>query len=146
MVEPVFGKVRPWFWVHGLLVVTAFALPGSLGRTTLRRLHMNADALDDKRVRRYGTLGLTRYRRGVPKRVVPVTDAELGAINVPTLLLLGERSEVHKAQALATRIRHAMPDVDAHVVSGAGHALPIDKPDEVAARLLAFLTKTSATE
>jgi pimeloyl-ACP methyl ester carboxylesterase len=32
-----------------------------------------------------------------------------------------------------------MPNVDAQVVSDAGHALSLDKPDDVAARLLAFL-------
>jgi pimeloyl-ACP methyl ester carboxylesterase len=138
MVEPVFDKVRPWFWAHGLLVLSAFAMPRSLARKTLHRLHMSADVLDDKRVRRYGALGLTKYRRGLPG-VTPLTDEQLRATEVRTLLLLGEHSEVHKADAVAARARTTMPNVDAQVVSDAGHALSLDKPDDVAARLLAFL-------
>lgn len=147
LVEPVLGKVRPWFWVHGILVALAFVFPRPLARCSLRRLHMNADLLEDKRVRRYGSLGLTRYRRGLPKGVTPVTDAELGATNAPTLLLLGEHSEVHNSRAVAARVRAAMPNVDAELVNGAGHALPITKADEVAARLRSFLAKApSAAE
>src|SRR5262249_14526480 len=141
LVEPVLGKVRPLFWVHGVLVALAFVLPRPLARRSLRRLHMNADLLEDKRVRRYGFLGLTRYRLGLPKSVKPVTNAELGATNVPTLLLLGEHSEVHKAKTVAARVRAAMPNVDAELVHGAGHALPVDKADEVVARLRSFLAK-----
>jgi pimeloyl-ACP methyl ester carboxylesterase len=67
LVEPVLGRVRPFFWVHGILVALAFVLPRPLSRRSLRRLHMNTDLLEDTRVRRYGFLGLTRYRRGLPK-------------------------------------------------------------------------------
>jgi pimeloyl-ACP methyl ester carboxylesterase len=144
LVEPVLDRVRPWFWVHGLLVLTAFALPRSLARPALRHLHMGDELLDDKRVRRYGFLGLTRYRRGLPKSVTPVTDEELGEIDVATLLLLGENSEVHKSEAVARRVREANRNIKAEVVSGAGHGLPIDKPDEVAARLLSFIAERSA--
>jgi pimeloyl-ACP methyl ester carboxylesterase len=144
LVEPVLGKVRPLFWVHGILVAVAFVLPRPLARRSLRRLHMNPDLLEDKRVRRYGFLGLTRYRRGLPKGVTPVTDAELGATNVRTLLLLGEHSEVHKSRAVVARVRAAMPNVDAKLIDGAGHDLPVSKPDEVAARLRSFLAKASS--
>jgi pimeloyl-ACP methyl ester carboxylesterase len=101
---------------------------------------MNADVLDDKRVRRYGALGLTKYRRGLPRGVTPVTDEELGTVEVRTLLLLGEHSEVHHAEAVAARARDTMSNVDAQVVPDAGHALPLGRPEEVAARLVAFLT------
>jgi hypothetical protein len=79
-----------------------------IARRALRRLRMNADVLEEKRVCRYGFLGLTRYRRGLPKPV-PVADAELAAVSAPTLLLLGTHSEIHKSPILIARARAAMP-------------------------------------
>jgi pimeloyl-ACP methyl ester carboxylesterase len=138
LVEPVLDKLRGWFWIHGIAVAIAFAMPRPIARRALRRLHMNTELLDDKRVRRYGFLGLTRYRRGLP-RPVPVSDAELAAIATPTLLLLGAHSEIHKSPVLIARARSAMPNISSELIADAGHGLPVDKADEVARYIQSFL-------
>jgi len=139
LLEPVLDRLRGWFWIHGIAVALAFLMPRPIARPALRRLHMNTDLLEDKRVRRYGFLGLTRYRRGVPKPV-PVTNAELGTITAPTLLLLGAHSEIHKSRTLIARARAAMPNISAEIIGEAGHGLPVDKADEVARSVQSFLT------
>jgi pimeloyl-ACP methyl ester carboxylesterase len=138
LVEPALDRLRGWFWIHGLAVALAFAMPRPIARRALRRLHMNTDLLEDKRVRRYGFLGLTRYRRSLPKPV-PTTSAELTAVTAPTLLLLGEHSEIHRSPILIARARAAMPNVSAELISDAGHGLPVDKADEVAGCIRSFL-------
>ena len=145
LVEPVLDKLRGWFWIHGIAVAVAFAMPRPIARRALRRLHMNTDLLEDKRVRRYGFLGLTRYRRGLPKPV-PVTNTDLAAVSAPTLLLLGEHSEIHKSPILIARARAAMPNVSADLIAEAGHGLPVDKADEVARRIGSFLAADTGSQ
>ena len=143
LVEPVLDRLRGWFWIHGIAVAAAFVMPRSIARSVLRRLHINTELLEDKRVRRYGFLGLTRYRRGLPKPV-PVTNVELAAITVPTLLLLGAHSEIHKSPALIARARAAMPNISAQLIADAGHGLPVDKAEEVTRSIESFLTANQA--
>ena len=145
LVEPVLDKLRGWFWIHGIAVAVAFVMPRPIARRALRRLHMNTDLLEDKRVRRYGFLGLTRYRRGLPKPV-RVTNAELAAVSAPTLLLLGAHSEIHKSPILIARARAAMPSVSAVLIDEAGHGLPVDKADEVARRIQSFLAANTRSQ
>ena len=53
-------------------------------------------------------------------------------------VLLGERSVLHGAAAVAERLRAAVPSWRVEVVPGAGHALVMDEPDLVVNRILAF--------
>jgi pimeloyl-ACP methyl ester carboxylesterase len=144
MLEPVLTKLRPYFWIHGLSVGLAFALPARFRQPALRRLHMNVAAESDRRVARFGRLGLLGYRRRLPKPV-PVTDEQFAAVSTPTLLLLGEQSELHHAKALLARARAAMPDVEADLIANAGHSLPLDRAEAIGPRLRAFLAAHSAT-
>lgn len=68
-----------------------------------------------------------------------LTDDELRGIAIPALVLLGGRSPIHDPQRAARRARALLPDVRAEVVPGATHGLPADRPEQVRARLLAFL-------
>jgi pimeloyl-ACP methyl ester carboxylesterase len=138
LLEPVLARLRPYFWVHGLSVAAAFALPTPIRRPALRRLHMEVAAELDPRFSKFGRLGLTRYRRGVP-RPVPVTDEELASVTTPTLLLLGDKSEIHHSKALLARARATMPNVDGELVADAGHSLPLDRAETIAPRLRAFV-------
>jgi pimeloyl-ACP methyl ester carboxylesterase len=61
----------------------------------------------------------------------------------PVLLMVGARSEVHDVRALVERATALLPDVDAEVVAGAGHALPLSHADHCAARLVAFAAQKS---
>ncbi|MDP9335336.1 MAG: alpha/beta hydrolase [Actinomycetota bacterium] len=145
LVEPVLDRLRGRFWIHGIAVALAFVMPRPIARRALRRLHMNTDLLEDKRVRRYGFLGLTRYRRGLPKPV-PVTNAELAAVTAPALLLLGEHSEIHTSPILIARARAAMPNISAELIGEAGHGLPVDKADEVARCIRSFLAANTGSQ
>jgi pimeloyl-ACP methyl ester carboxylesterase len=59
-------------------------------------------------------------------------------INVPTLLIRGERSDILSA-AVAKRMTAAIPDCRLVEVRGSGHPVPLDKPDEFLAAVRTFL-------
>jgi pimeloyl-ACP methyl ester carboxylesterase len=68
-----------------------------------------------------------------------MTDAELAAIRVPCLMLVGENETVCSARDAVARVRAVAPSVRAELVPGAGHDLPIAQRDEVIRLVLAFL-------
>ncbi len=77
-----------------------------------------------------------RYRLYLP----PVlTDAELAGINMPTLLLMGAQDVAYNPAAMLQRATRLIPHLETAVIPGAGHALNLDQPEQVNARLLAFL-------
>ncbi|MDQ8043233.1 MAG: alpha/beta fold hydrolase [Solirubrobacteraceae bacterium] len=63
----------------------------------------------------------------------------LGALTMPSLVLVGERDE--KFRALGERLAAALPDAEFVVVPGAGHQLPLEAPAAVAAALTALLQR-----
>jgi pimeloyl-ACP methyl ester carboxylesterase len=138
LLEPVLEKVRPWFWLHGALCGVALATPAPVRRRLARALRVGLLATDDKRVRRFGVLGQTKFRRGAPP-VVPVTDEQLAAVAVRTLVLLGEKSQVHRAKPLLARLHRVAPALHAEIVRDAGHSLPVDQAEFVASKLRTFL-------
>lgn len=70
----------------------------------------------------------------------PLTDEELRALHAPTLLLMGERDPFYAVDAAVTRASRTLPNLQSvEVLPGAGHGLLADRPDEVNARMLAFL-------
>lgn len=138
LLEPVLTRLRPYFWVHGLSVAGAFALPTPLRRTALRRLHMEVAADLDPRFSRFGRLGLMKYRRGVP-RPVPVTDDEYASLTCRTLLLLGDKSEIHHSKSLLARARATMPNMIGELVADTGHSLPLDRAATIAPQLRSFI-------
>jgi pimeloyl-ACP methyl ester carboxylesterase len=143
LVEPALTRVRPYFWLHGVLVLVASVMPGPIRRRWLRRLHMEIVDRGDPRVVELGRLGLTRYRPGVPRPQPPPTDDELGGVTVPTLVLLAERSELHHARRLATRLAAVMPSATVELLPDAGHSLPVDRAEEVGARLRCFVDQSA---
>jgi pimeloyl-ACP methyl ester carboxylesterase len=139
LVEPALTKISPSFWVHGAAVGIALMLPRAAQRSALKRLHMSAVADVDPRAKRIGQMGLTKYRRGAPRRVTPLSDDELRAITVPTLIVLGAHSEIHHASELLDRMLRVMPDARGELVPDAGHAVPLERPDAVARAFAAFV-------
>jgi pimeloyl-ACP methyl ester carboxylesterase len=119
------------FAAHGLAVAIAMPFPRVMRRVAARGLHMGVLATDDRRVLRMGFLGLTKYRRGLP-RFVPATDEELAALPLTTTVLLGRSSAIHHARRLAARLERVAPHVEVVLVPGAGHSLPLDRPEVVA--------------
>ena len=60
----------------------------------------------------------------------------VAAIDVPTLLVIGDRTVV--TPALAAELQDGTPHLQVRHIPGAGHGLPFDRPEEVAASVLAF--------
>ena len=129
-----FGPVTRRFYRWVVLGGLAGLLPAPLRRAAGRRL-VNGTLGEDE------LMALVRagfsFRRRVPNPP-ELTDAELAAVPVPVQVLLGERSAMHDAAAVAERVRTVVPGWRVEVVPGTGHALPLEEPDLVVARVLAF--------
>jgi pimeloyl-ACP methyl ester carboxylesterase len=67
------------------------------------------------------------------------TDEELQQIKAPTLLLIGEHEIIYEPQAALKRAASLIPNIQTHLIPGAGHALTLDQPELVNAKLLEFL-------
>jgi pimeloyl-ACP methyl ester carboxylesterase len=144
LLEPVLDRLRAYFWVHALAVGAALMLPTPIRCPMLRGLHMEVAADLDARFSKFARLGLMQYRRGLP-RPIPITDAELASVTTPTLLLLGDMSEIHHAKALLDRARATMPNFVGELVADAGHSLPLDRAAAIAPRIRAFVATPQGT-
>ncbi|MFF0309561.1 alpha/beta fold hydrolase [Streptosporangium sp. NPDC004379] len=127
---PLTGRFYRWLIVGGMAALLPRALrrrvAGAVGNGTLRE-----DAL-----MRLMTAGRS-FRRRLP--VPPVyTDEQVRELSVPVQVLLGARSTLHDAQAVAARLAGIAPSWRVEIVPGTGHALPVEAPDLVTERILTF--------
>ncbi|ALG08430.1 alpha/beta fold hydrolase [Kibdelosporangium phytohabitans] len=76
-----------------------------------------------------------KYKSHLPPQHV-FTDDELRAIDVPTWLILGERSVIHRASEVAARVEKLNPRVRAEIVPKASHSLTMQRPELVIDRIL----------
>lgn len=77
--------------------------------------------------------GLAASLRGVGTGAMEPLWERLGELAVPVTLIAGERDA--KFRAIAERMAALIPRADVHVVAGAGHAVQLERPAEVAALL-----------
>jgi pimeloyl-ACP methyl ester carboxylesterase len=77
--------------------------------------------------------------RTLGKFVRAEPDTTLRRISAPTLLLVGEHEAIYNPYAALRRARRTIPNLDAEIVAGTGHATIYDKPEVVNPRVLAFL-------
>jgi pimeloyl-ACP methyl ester carboxylesterase len=127
---------RRRFMVWGLACGLAAAAPDPIRRRLAVRLRQGA--LVDARARRIGLLAYTKHRFHLPYPRT-LTDAELGAVATPALVLLGARSEIHRTAHVVERLRSCLPSAEVEVVPGAGHSLPVDQAELVGRRVGTFL-------
>ncbi|WP_327047187.1 alpha/beta hydrolase [Microbispora sp. NBC_01189] len=66
------------------------------------------------------------------------TDEQIREVSVPVQVLLGARSALLDAEAVAARLAGVAPSWRVEIVPGTGHALPAEAPDLVVERILAF--------
>lgn len=66
-------------------------------------------------------------------------DDQLRSIAVPVLLLFGELSPMCQARRAVDRARRLIPDVDAEIVPGTAHTPPIESPELINRKVLAFI-------
>jgi 2-succinyl-6-hydroxy-2,4-cyclohexadiene-1-carboxylate synthase len=74
--------------------------------------------------------GLARALRGLGTGALPSLWDRLGELLMPVTLVVGERDE--KFLALAREMAGTIPDAEVVVVSGAGHAVHLEAPEQVA--------------
>lgn len=67
----------------------------------------------------------------------------VAALRCPTLWLRGADSVLVKQQEMERAVALAGPDADLRVIPGAGHLLPLERPAEANAAVLAFLERTA---
>jgi pimeloyl-ACP methyl ester carboxylesterase len=67
-----------------------------------------------------------------------LTPADLAAIDVPTLVMIGDQDEVEIEHAVA--LYRALPDAQLAIVPGTSHGLLVEKPQLCNAMLMDFLT------
>jgi pimeloyl-ACP methyl ester carboxylesterase len=86
-----------------------------------------------------------RYDRALrdpnnPRQGIPADEGWrlVANIGVPTLLIRGEQSDI-LSRAVAERMRKAIGDCRLLEVAGAGHPVPLDKPDEFLRAVRTFL-------
>jgi pimeloyl-ACP methyl ester carboxylesterase len=142
LLEPAIGTVTMGrFLRHGMLVGMAQVLPRPARRRAARRL--DAEPLVfDARLRKPSALAFRHFDRRIPTYARlddPTPDRVLARITAPTLLVLGGRSELHDVDDVAARARTLIPQAELHIVDGASHALPVTRPETVAALVGPFL-------
>jgi pimeloyl-ACP methyl ester carboxylesterase len=64
---------------------------------------------------------------------------QLRAIRAPTLLLIGEKETLYEPRAMLTLAKARMPQLETALVPAADHIAAMAQPDDVNARILAFL-------
>jgi pimeloyl-ACP methyl ester carboxylesterase len=143
LVEPVglaeFRRAR--FMLSGLGMFGASLLPGPLRRQAAGWVRI--PALADKRVTRMATLGFRRHPFRLPPPTMLSAD-QLAGIALPTLLLLGAKSAIHRATQVRDRVQAVLPGAHVEIVAGSAHALPVSHPDLVAARITAFVDRVAS--
>jgi pimeloyl-ACP methyl ester carboxylesterase len=89
------------------------------------------------------TLRSTTSRRALIRALRRLDDwrfvtRQLGGIRAPTLLVWGERDALY-GLPVAERMRHAIHGARLVTLAGAGHLLPVERPEELAAAMRGFL-------
>jgi pimeloyl-ACP methyl ester carboxylesterase len=89
------------------------------------------------------TLRSTTGRRALIRALRRLDDwrfvtRQFGGIRAPTLLVWGERDALY-GLPVAERMRHAIHGARLVTIAGAGHLLPVERPEELAAMMRNFL-------
>jgi pimeloyl-ACP methyl ester carboxylesterase len=72
---------------------------------------------------------------------VVLSDADLAAIQAPTLLLIAEHEILYEPQSTLRTAMMRMPGLEAEIVTGAHHLAAMARPDAVNARIVEFLQR-----
>ena len=84
--------------------------------------------------RRNTAAGLAAALRGLGTGVMPSLWGRLTELTVPVTLVVGDRDA--KFLAIAEQMASALPAARLVVAEGAGHAVPLEAPDVVAAAIV----------
>lgn len=85
-----------------------------------------------------------KYKQHLPEMHL-FGDDELSRIDVPTRIIVAERSVIHRAREVADRLGSLNPHIEVEVVPKATHGLSLEKPELVTARILEAAHHAAAT-
>jgi pimeloyl-ACP methyl ester carboxylesterase len=144
LLEPAIGTITmARVLKQGMKVAATQLLPAQVKRWAARRIDAEA-LIYDPRLRQTPTLAFRKFDRRLPvyaKLEDPTPDAILSAIEAPTLLVLGGRSELHDVAKVAERAQRLIRDLELRIIEGASHAVAVTRPGPVAERLTSFLAR-----
>lgn len=85
-----------------------------------------------------------KYKQRLPEMHL-FGDDELSRIDVPTRIIVAERSVIHRAREVAARLGSLSPNIEVEVVPKTTHGLSLEKPELVTARILEAAHHAAAT-
>ncbi|RSN07036.1 alpha/beta hydrolase [Streptomyces sp. WAC 05977] len=85
-----------------------------------------------------------KYKQRLPEMHL-FGDDELSRIDVPTRIIVAERSVIHRAREVAARLGSLSPHIEVEVVPKTTHGLSLEKPELVTARILEAAHHAAAT-
>jgi len=91
-------------------------------------------------------LGLKHFR--IPRGVIPTvfSDSELRAVQVPTLLLLGDREVIYDPATALARARRLLPNLQGDLLPACSHDMCFSQHHSVDARILDFLRESRTND
>lgn len=75
--------------------------------------------------------------------IIEDVSAELGRIEAPVLVVVGEHDQVEPVDLMRSHVLAAIPGARLEVIPGAGHLLPLERPDQLGDRIAAFRKRVS---
>lgn len=75
----------------------------------------------------------------LPQRPTCLSDAQLQALHMPVLFLVGENEKLYSARKAVDRLRKITPNIHTEIIAGAGHDLLRLQVEKISALVLDFL-------
>ena len=88
---------------------------------------------------RHDPAALAAALRGIGQAAYEPMWARLNELEMPVLVISGERDKVYSAHA--ERIAASVPRAEHETIAGAGHSVHLERPDQAAAAVSAFLAR-----
>jgi pimeloyl-ACP methyl ester carboxylesterase len=77
------------------------------------------------------------------RTIIEDVSADLDRIEVPVLLVAGEHDQVEPVGVLRSHVLAMIPGARLEVISGSGHLLPLERPDQLGDLIAAFRKQVS---
>lgn len=139
------ATVQPFRLAANVVIRAGSLLPMPFTVKPGLRGMMEGELPDDRIVSQMeaGVRGFRYDRAGIYPSELPDTD--LRSIDIPTLLLVGDRERIYDPEMAVSRARRLMRDVDARVIPGVGHLLGMQRPDVVDPLILGWLDRVTVS-
>ncbi|MEV8631670.1 alpha/beta fold hydrolase [Streptosporangium sp. NPDC051023] len=135
------AKVPLRFMLSLLATLFAMRTPESW-RPALYRLLGEQALVERPEIMRPVLIGARGFRpdRSPARRF---TDDELRRVTVPTQLIVGQRTKMFRPALAVARAQLLLPLRHTEIVSGVGHAIPLEAPELVTERVLGFIGRAA---